>query len=212
MVAADKSERIYLIHWPTQRITCVREGGEWTSATVFNPGSTHLATVCTFQGGGYAAIFTLRAGQLHALHNPLDRTAIQWPMMDFADTFATADFSPDGRFLAIYANSAWIPGGQGELTVYEVDSGHLEWRVLLGQFGANALPGLFVSDLFFTPNGRHLVCGSAVGEIWLFASAGGALQRRIATGTTKPVAALAVDPGHMRIWFAVEGDIGFIRL
>src|SRR5579859_4263873 len=209
LAAADGGEQIYLVDRTTEEVVSVIPGGTCTSVTVFDSTTAYLAVACTGQGGGYGAIYTVKQ-QLQPLHVPLDRTVLQWPIMDFADTFGTAAFSPDGRLLALYVNSQWAPGWQGELSVYEVLSGQLQWytRIDLLQIGKNRTPSVgihqFISDICFTPEGTHVVIGSAYGDLLLFDTQHGRCDYQISTGTNKPVGHLAFDATGRRLWALVE--------
>jgi hypothetical protein len=100
LALADRQEAIYVIDRTNGKVTAKTEGGEWTSALLFDPGSTLLASACSFQGGGYVRLDKLsNEGQLTTLHE-LQRSDYKTPANVFVDSLIDLAFSPDGRWLA----------------------------------------------------------------------------------------------------------------
>src|SRR5439155_42891 len=94
-----------------------------------------LAAVCSGQAGGQISLYRVQGGRLRMLHEALDRGSVEWSEptgVDLADASASLAFSPDSRCLAVYAASPWAAetrGWQGEILLYDIESGRRVWHV-----------------------------------------------------------------------------------
>jgi len=110
----------------------------------------------------------------------LDRSGLAWrPGMDFADTFGRLSFSPDARQLAVCVTSRWLQhwlGWQGEIALYDVETGLPAWRVPLNdQVDGES----FYSDLVFMSQENAVLRGSLLGDVVVLNRTNGATMQRI---------------------------------
>jgi WD40 repeat protein len=104
-------------------------------------------------------------------------------------------FSADRSLVAV--------GGQGKVTVWNVDKGE--------QLGGE-LPTLQknVSDLILTPDNKYLIMGDAIGEIKIWDLAKRVTPVRSFAGHTKSINAFAISPDGTR--FATAGTDNVVKL
>lgn len=210
LVAADSSIQLWN-HDLTQVMDQV-ELAEFTCAVDFNAQGTALAFVGTGQGGGTIGIYHIRHTQLELWHTSLDRRGIAWPdNMDLAAARASLAFTPAGDLLGVYTTSEWGPGNpsgwQGELTLYDVESGRRCWyrpfdHQLLGD-DADIRP--FESEIHFTPDGKYVLCGTQAGEIIALETTTGQVHQRIRSSVHEAISSFALTLQGTTVWTPIQG-------
>lgn len=183
-VVVAGGERISVLAIDREQVVDEWRGGERTPGIAVH-GSGAIAHLACFQGGSELVIDTLtdqarRAGRRRQL-------AIG------ADVCTPGGFSPDGSALAFAARHVQIHRTADLSLVHAFDY----WGDRVdAPAGAVEAPW---SNAVFTPDGRHLVCGSPLGTILVWNLAAGRADA-VHAAHDAGVIALALDPSGRRIF------------
>jgi WD40 repeat protein len=216
LALADREETIYVIDRTNGKVTAKTEGGEWTSALLFDPSSTLLASACSFQGGGYVRLDKLsNEGQLTTLHE-LGRSDYKTPKNVFVDSLIDLAFSPDGRWLALFESSSIydnlrLPGWRGNIVLYDVATGALRWLASIDaqvtgderSMKEAGYPMAFFTELLFVSE-TEIACGATQGKIVFYDVPTGKLRRSVALATNAAVHALSLDKDGRKLWIVLD--------
>jgi hypothetical protein len=188
-----------LIDCASGKVTAEIEGGEGTSPMLFDPTSTILASVCSFQGIEHVRLDKLSdEGQLIPLYE-------LWGSDAFIDRLITLTFSPDGHWLALFETSSLYadlrsPGWRGNLVLYSVETGTLQWQASIDaqvtgdkrSVKEAGYPLAFFTELLFVSN-TEIACGATQGKVVFYDVVTGKLRRSVALPTHAAVHALFLD-------------------
>jgi WD40 repeat protein len=180
------AERITMIEVATGRTVTSWGGGERTPCIAVHPGGA-LAHIACSQGGSQVVVDALIDGD-HRTGNPR--------IIDVAcDACTPGGFSPDGALLAFAARHVQLHRVADLAMTQAFDY----WGEPVATPAADRSVDGYWSNAVFTPDGRHLVCGSPLGAVIVWDLAAGraaAVHARHAEG----VIAVALDPAGQRIF------------
>jgi ankyrin repeat protein len=210
---ADRQEAIYVIDRATGKVTAQVEGGEWTPEIFFDPTSTLLASRCVIQDSQYVRLDKLSDdGQLIALHD------IRLPIERRGDEMSGLGFSPDGKWLALFASSSSSQflqpsGWRGDIVLYNVETGTVRWQVSIDaqvtgdkrSLKEAGYPGGFFTRLLFVSN-TEIACRATEGTIIFYDVVTGKPTRRIALPTNVAIRDLFLDKDGQRLWGVVDDE------
>jgi WD40 repeat protein len=229
IAADDGSEWIHLIDRQTGNVSHRVYGSTHTTGLAFDPTSTLVAAILSFDGGGALSLLRLETADHYVpqpppvdpkygyrlppdevsgpaalvyAHRMLDRSDIEWPDGDLADTAGNAVFSPDGSLVVFCVMSAFCDSPY-ELSAYDVTSGKPLWRTY-GSEECTAPP-------VFTPAGDSFVMAVQGGELLVYRTEDGTLLKRVASGILEPIESLAFDRDGTRLWLATEDTLTLYR-
>jgi hypothetical protein len=135
---------------------------------------------------------------LSEVHWELDRTGIEWPGRDLADSACQIAFSPDSRLVLFSPMNSCYSGCGLELVAYEVESGQRRWCVR--QEMENSGPFLV------SPDGSVLLVPMQDGDLHIYRLEDGAVLQRLPTSLSEPIQALCFDHGG-KLWLATEDQL-----
>jgi len=204
LAIAREDDDIYLCDSRQGSSIAIAEGSDWTSTLAFSPQAQQLAIACSFPGGSYARVDALQAGELEPVYDFV-RSNSQTPPADFVDALAHLAFSPDARWLALFETATLHhdkrgPGWRGNLALYSLETGTLQWCAPLDagatgdrrSLNESGYEGGFYTELSFL-NDSTLACGATDGKLLLYDLASGQVQRRLDLGRSASVRSLASD-------------------
>ena len=188
LVVADLFEHIHLIDRHTRHLSHRAYSSEYTSGIQFDPTSTYVAGVGTFQGGGYLRVWRVDAiepsnppkpyeGNMQEyIDEEIAGTHVLAKMhedlagdIDLADTFGAAQFTPDSR-VVLFAWYEMTAHGYTNLMACDVASGRRLWY--------NEPDAVLTATPALTPDGTHFVAPTQENELHYFSLSNGTLARR----------------------------------
>jgi len=197
---ASFEERLCVLERATGQALALLKGGEFISGTTFSPDSSLLAAAHTFQGGGHVSVYKIEDNHVETFYEELDRSSFASPVGDFANTFASLSFSPDGTLLVIYETKDGGPATwYGDVVLYEVATGRARWFLPLHE--ARPSKERFLTEVFFERNGKAILLRSPKGTIQRFAVTDGALLDAYVVGISEPIVTFALEQSQRRLWF-----------
>ncbi len=222
LAIAREADDVYLCDGRQGDLIAVAEGSDWTSTLAFSPNGQQLAIACSFPGGSYARVDAVAAGQLEPVYDFV-RSNCETPPDQFVDVLTHLTFSPDARCLALFETATThhnqhSPGWRGNLALYSLETGQLQWCVAqdaattgdrrsLPQSGYEM--GFYTELSFLDP--QTLACGAPRGMLLLYDVTSGRLQRRLNLGRAAGVRSLARDSTGT-LWIVLtDGELLAIR-
>lgn len=180
------AERIVMIEVETGRVVETWPGGERTPCIAVHPGGT-IAHIACSQGGSQVVVDALGNGG----HRTGNARILDLP----SDVCTPGRFSPDGTQLAFAARHVQLHRVADLALIQAFDY----WGEPVNAPAADRSVEGYWSNAVFTPDGRHLVCGSPLGAIIVWDIAAGcaaAIHPRHGEG----VIAVALDPAGERVF------------
>lgn len=224
LVIAPWNDRIFLLDWQTGEIMSRHFiNGYVTTGLTFDPTSTFVAGFACHDNWGHCMLWRLDPAErfvsrpaleewptfelvpqdevsgsmaLSVVHWALDRTSLEWPSRDLADTVCQAAFSPDSRVVVFNPMNPCRRGIGLELVAYEVVSGKRLWCARRDEVNQ----GPFI----FAPDGSALLVPMQGGEVLVYRIEDGSLMQQLPTHLNEPVQALAFDHDGRTLWLATE--------
>ncbi len=220
LVVGTGFELLFLIDCQTAEVMSYHTiAGYVTTGLTFDPTSTFVAGIASFDAGGSPMLcrldpverFVPRLGEnkfsssamqdhvsgtmaLTVLHW-LDRSDL-WPNGNYAETFGTTAFSPDSR-LVIFDFS--FDNATTCVVAYEVPSGKRLW----GIFRKGSTPHYFI----FTPDGSALIFPDESGDLFVYRVKDGTLVQQVPSGFDQPIQALAFDHDGTTLWLMIRDEL-----
>jgi WD40 repeat protein len=215
--------RLFLLDWQTGEVMSHHAiAGGLTTGLTFDPTSTFVAAFSCHDNWGHFMLWRLDPAEralvrpqgeewwtrdappdevngsaaLSVVHWELDRTGIEWPYRDLADTACHAAFSRDSRLVIFNPMRGGYHSFVLELVAYEVTSGKRLWCTRREEENT----GPFI----FSPDGSVLLVPVQGGDLLVYRAEDGALVQRLPTGLSVPIQALAFEHDGRTLWLAIE--------
>lgn len=220
----DGIEGLLLLDWQTgEVISRHATRGYSISGLAFDPTSTFVAGVASHDNWGFLMLWRLDPSErfvprspveewhthqllpqdyvsgsmaLTLIHESLNREDVEWPNGEnLADSAGLAAFSLDSRMVIFSLNSSrsW---GDSELVAYEVPSGRQLWCV--------HYEGESSGPFVFSPDNNILLVPVQGGDLLVYRVEDGEFIRRLSSGLSEPVQALAFDHDGSTLWLATD--------
>lgn len=213
--------RIFLLDWQTGELLSHHAiGGYRTTALAFDPTSTWVAGFACHDNWGHCMLFRLNPAErallrppgeqwwsdgppdevsgsmaLSVVHWELDRTGLEWPVRDLADTACQVAFSPDSRMVLFNPMNSCRSGFGLELVAYEVVSGQRLWYAHHQEESGGSF--------LVAPDSETLLVPMRGDMLLRYRLEDGVLLEQLPSGLSEPVQALAFDH-EGKLWLATE--------
>ncbi len=222
LAIADDFERIHFVDSKNLEVHCTveAEGGEWISCVRFSPNNRLLAAACSFQGGGFVAVYRLDDRlNLEPGHTWM-RCNLATPNRERVDTLCRLAFVTGGNRLALFDTSECERGSKpagwiGNVVLFDTDSPiAVCCRSIDAELTGDRrdLDESHAGRVFATHVavvGDHIYCG-ARGGVVIELDRDADFVRRIELDTKEDVVALAQN--SERLWAATRSGMFQIRL